>query len=315
MNIGIFGFAIPYAAFGTRDIVVHNLTFDQDSQPSAADRFIEPFMDPFASNFLRRLTNGALNHFGAVVMMRDCPGALVAFHYACQLDDMGLLPNSAPKLILCNLVTSAGPDVAAFNQQELKVLVSELAPFTGPKVTSNPSQPPRRSAREVLSQQSNGRLSGSQAYTIWAGNSFPKTRENWISPNAAGPRMALFGAPLGNDHLHQALDQIGVLAVDQQCLTSAWLDEHPNLAGFASNPLAARQSADLFLSHTEAILKQNSISKLLWQVDHHDDLWGWLAPSLRDMTRRLSCEFVDLGFLPRWPNHDLVSATINQVTA
>ncbi|NBR91580.1 MAG: hypothetical protein EBS68_17095, partial [Rhodobacteraceae bacterium] len=78
-------------------------------------------------------------------------------------------------------------------------------------------------------------------------------------------------------------------------------------------PFAARQPGDLYLSAVASLLAERQVERVVWQVDAHDDLWGWLMPDLRALADKAGVAFIDLGVLPRWPSAEELSPALERL--
>ncbi len=308
MDIGGFGFGLPHGLFGAMGFQVTDVTLPPSPpHPPIAD-FIEPFMDPFCASVLHRLAAGTLNHLAALIFMRESPGAVHAFHYACEFERRGALPADAPRLILFNLIPVASSAADPFNQSEIARVKAELA--QAECAPSPPKHPAPATALQSLEQaQAGGQISGADAFDLRAAIADSPIIAPAVQPPASSPpkspRIALLGTPFGNSALHGLLDQIGTLAIDQQALdqtrAAAGDDFQTALAAQSANPYAARQPRDVFADTISETIFSQSIEQVVWQVDTHDDLWGWLAPDVHAASKRAGAGFIDLGHLPRWP--------------
>lgn len=308
MEVGVFGFGVPFGMFHALGVAPRDLTLLNAPEGSPVDCFIEAFMDPFATAVLRSLSTGTLDDLDLLVFLRESPGAVHAFHYACEFRSRGFLPTSAPDLHLLNIIPSNEPAVARFNQAEAARLVDKLITTSGSVEVSGDGWADRFEA--VYRLQSEGRIAGETAFQERLEISRGGGNEVQACPPAKGPRLALLGAPLGNAALHKRLDQMGALVFDQQAadqrLAARGVGLDLALAAQATNPFGARQPRPLYLRALEETLTAHSVDVVFWQVDTHDDLWGWLTPQLRKLCRDHGMGFTDLGFLPRWPtNSDL----------
>lgn len=275
LRIGGFGHGLPTGVFSALGITVEDVTTAPGGGCATVAPFIEPFMDPFAASVLHRLGCGALDDLDLLVFLRESPGALPAFHYACEFQRRGLLSASAPKLFLLNLVPSTAPSVQTFNATEIQRLAEQVGGARPPVRTVKPDR----------------------------------------TAMATGPvRQALLGAPLGNTAVQSAMSAYGVIVFDQQAedqaRSAAGADIETALAAFAGNPFSARQPKDVYVAEVRNELIARGVNRVVWQVDEHDDLWGWLAPDIRKVALDLGCAFVDLGFLPRWPDGADVAARL-----
>lgn len=308
MQIGVFGFGQPLGIFSALQISVRDVTSVAADYPSAADPFIEPFMDPFAASLLRALTTGRLNDLDLLVFLRESPGALPAYHYACEFKRRGDLTPGVPELFLLNVIPAREPAVKVYNLSEIGRLKGVLSALG--ETRSHAPSTCGEALQALLEAQSAGRISGASAFEArlqpLSGTSL--FEEALCSHNEVQdrPRLALLGAPLGNCVLHKRLEDMGALVVDQQALDQAYAGQGEDLEAAldaqALNPFAARQPLDTYCGAMAEILVQNRVECVFWQVDHHDDLWGWLATELRAMCKARGIAFVDLGFLPRWPS-------------
>lgn len=321
MRIGGFGFGLPHGLFSALGLAVEDTTLVEGVACEAIAGFIEPFMDPFAASVLHRLAGGSLNHYSALIFLRESPGAIPAFHYACEFERRGLLPADSPQLILFNLIPAASDAARQFNDREIARLIGELD-----RIGWRPGSRDILAAGEVharlLSAQSDGRVRAADTFELRAaiiGGRQAPADELKASQARSGRRTALLGAPLGNSLLHAILEEHSLLALDQQGLDLAWAvqghDRQSALAAYTTNPFAARQPADLYMDAVEQLLAEHRIERVVWQVDRHDDLWGWLMPDIRALTNKLGVGFVDLGFLPRWPRMNDLEPVARQLGA
>ncbi|MGR3455355.1 hypothetical protein [Pseudooceanicola sp.] len=267
MRIAAFGHGLPHGLFAALGLRAEDVTLAPAPADPKIAPFLEPFMDPFAASLLHRLAGGALDGCDALIFLRESPGALPAFHYACEFERRGLLPPQAPRLHLLNLIPAATPAAEAYNRTELDRLRATLGPF-GPPLP--PPSPPAAPAP------------------------------------GPGPRHALLGAPLGNGRLHRLIARAGPLVFDQQAedaaRAAAGTTLSEALAAQAANPFAARQPADAYSPAIAREIASRRIARVVWQVDPHDDLWGWLAPDIRRIAAAAGADVLDLGTLPRWPS-------------
>lgn len=303
MRVGVFGFGAPLGVFASVGLRPVDVTLHLAEGDTAADRYIEPFMDPFAASVLSGLAAGQFDDMTAIIFLRESPGAMIACQYAFELRRRGVMPKRAPMPIMLNIIPADHDAAQAFNKSELDRLTQELralgwAPEPG-------IQGPAAVFDDLLAAQSAGRISGAGAFATRA--VLAEGRDvTWMDRTpAGGERLALLGGPLGNAVLHAALDDIGLLVLDQQALDQACAAGGAGvdsaLRAQAANPFAARQPEPLYLPGIEGALVEHGVDRVVWQVDPHDDLWGWLMPEVRDLCARLGVGFTDLGFLPRWP--------------
>ncbi|MGR3320361.1 MAG: hypothetical protein ACU0DK_00335 [Pseudooceanicola sp.] len=266
MRIGGFGHGLPHGLFAALGIAVEDVTLaPPPSGATPVDGFLEPFMDPFSAAFLRRLGAGALDTFDLLIVLRESPGAVHAFHYAREFARRALLTDTAPELHLLNLLLADDAPARRFNEAEIE----RLRERTGP---SPPLPPPAIAPARVPDE---------------------------------GPGIALLGAPMGNRRLHALIARHGRLVFDQQAANdraaAGGTDVRSALAAQAANPFAPRHPRDLYLPAVAGMLDSTGPDRLLWQVDPNDDLWGWLAPEVAALCAGRGVAFTDLGFLPRWP--------------
>lgn len=300
METGVFGFAVPYGVLHAVGVLPRDVTLQPAPTGTPADSciepFIEPFMDPFAAAVLRNLAAGAFADMRTLVFLRESPGAVHACHYAGELRRRGVL-RSGPVPFLLNLVPASDPAAHRFNLTELTRLNQVVPP--------GEIAAPYAGFKTLLRLQADARISGAEAFRLRA--DIAGGHPIRVAPAAADdrPRLALLGAPLGNDTLHRALDRTGALVFDQQaadqCRAARGRGLDQALAAQAANPFSARQPRPLYLAALRDSLTALKIDRAVWQVDPHDDLWGWLAPGVRTLCRDLGIAFTDLGFLPRWP--------------
>ena len=283
MRVAVFGHGVPWGIFVPFDVPVEDVTLRAARPAPQIAAYLEPFMDPFARAVLDGLAGGAFDGVDLLVFLRESPGALPAFHYACDFARRGLLPADAPALHLLNLVPSNTPAAHRFNLTEIDRLADVLGSAGGARSRFEmPPLPPLTRGAEV-----------------------------------AGPRQALLGAPLGNTALQEGLARLGPLVLDQQAEDAARAAAGDTidaaLAAQAANPFAARQPGDLYLSAVASLLAERQVERVLWQVDAHDDLWGWLMPDLRALAEKAGVAFVDLGVLPRRPSAEELSPVLERL--
>lgn len=307
MNIGVFGACAPLGVLAARGIVAHDVSLRRAAPHAPVDRFVEPFMDPFAWSILRGLGAGALDDFGAIIFLRESPGALHAFHYAKELARRGVIGPNAPEPVLLNLIPSGTERARRFNLSELDRVEAVLRSLGwAPTDVSSPEA----LLRDVLARQGAGQMGGAEAFecrlALTGGNAVPPALPTPRAPKL-GARLALLGAPMGGAGLHQKLDQIGALIFDQQAAGQREA-ARDTLEGYAANPWAARQPKPLYLDALRAALTSRRIEHVFWQVDPHDDLWGWLWPQVQGICTALGCKVTNLGFLPRWPTSEQLDA-------
>lgn len=299
MRIGVFGFGIPGGVFSAIGLDPVDVTLERASPEAAVDRYIEPFMDPFAASVLRGMAGRDFDHLAAIIFLRESPGAMIACQYARELRRRGVMPVSAPMPIMLNVIPAAHEAALVFNRAETDRLVSDLHALGW---SAAPGVPGRAEAFDrLIADQSAGRISGAEAYLARA------SMTEWPTPRSAekrGERFALLGAPLGNAVLHRELDAVGVLALDQQALDQAAAARGDGLEqalrAQAFNPFAARQPKPLYLSAIKTVLLRHQIDRVVWQVGPYDDLWGWLGPQVRGLCEETGIGFTDLGLVPRW---------------
>lgn len=279
MTVLVFGHGAPLADPLLAGLAPRDITrIPADLQPgSRIAPLLEPFLDPFVRAFLAGLEAGA-HRARAILVWRQGPGALIAFRHAQELRRLGLLPPDPP-LLLWNRARP-GPGAARFDAAQTARLRAALADLSrgaapdlaGPLATLEALQagaliPGATAQRRRLSARATGRPVDATA---------PGTPHGTAPDPAPGPRLALAGAPLGNDALQARLQAQGPLVLD--------------LTG-----------PDPPQAEVAALLAARRVARLFWQVDPHDDLHGWRMPDLRATCGRLGIDFVDLGFLPAWP--------------
>jgi hypothetical protein len=304
MKTGAFGFGFPLAYFAARGLEIEDVTLDVAPASSPASDFFEPFMDPFTASFLNRLANGDLDRFNTILIMRESPGAIFALHYGNELARKDMLPETAPVLVAVNLIGASTPAVTAYNSKQILSLCQKLGLA---KDQSQPRNFPDHCERlEALKQMQE--QAGISAAAAFEARQNIATCHTETSPQSAPARQgerrfALLGAPLGNARLHRLIDKNGALLFDQQ----GWDQTFSARKAMAENPFSARQPGDIFVTAVLSDLVRLNISDVVWQVDPHDDLWGWLMPTTRDAVENAGMKFHDLGFLPRWPtDKDLI---------
>jgi hypothetical protein len=320
MRIGGFGFGLPLGLFAAHGIVVEDVTLTSSVRCEDADRWIEPFMDPFATSFLRRLVAGKLGLYDAIIFMRESPGAVHAYQYACEFQRRGEVAADRPHFVLVNLIPAPGHAVEHYNRTEVARLLKELE-TVGWRPEQTRMRFPGVKLGALEQAQSEGTITAARAFELrseWTVDlgAAQKAAQN-LPPSRDGLRAALLGSPLGDSGLHALLETNSVLAFDQQGLdlTRAAQGDDPvsALEAYTSNPFASRQAADVYVSAIAEALAQHRIDHVFWQVDEHDDLWGWLQPRVRAAVQRLGAIFSDLGFLPRWPTQEDLAAVAHEV--
>ncbi|WP_238367435.1 hypothetical protein [Mesobacterium pallidum] len=316
MRIAIFGHGAPIGVLGAIGVTAHDVTLCEAPAGTAADRYIEPFMDPFATSVLRGMAAGALDEFAAILFLRESPGAMHACLYAHELARRGVMPNAAPNAIMLNILPADDPAAGRFNRAELDRLTRTL---TGLGWQAGAARPLSPQLDDLLARQSAGQITGAAAFDARARLAAGGVVDVADAPTA-GPRLAILGAPLGNAALHAALDRIGTLALDQQALDQAHAARGVTLdaalSAQAANPFAARQPKAVFVPALAEALKTHQIDRVIWQRDPNDDLWGWLAPQVRDLCAARGIGWTDLGALPRWPTAaDIAALTLGEAVA
>lgn len=309
MKVAVFGVAPPLGVFASIGLAVEDISLRWAARGTAADRYLEPFMDPFMASVLRGLAAGDFADFGAIVFLRESPGALHAYLYACELQRRGGLPANTPALILINILNADSPAADRFNRAELDRLTKTLEQLGW---RPQPTIAPHRQFADLIAAQAVGAVSGAGAFAARRQISQGATPSSGGAAAMSGPKIALLGAPLGNGALHTALDAVGHLVLDQQALDQEWAargdDLTHALTAQASNPFAARQPKPVFVDAVAEALRAHAISRVFWQVEPHDDLWGWTAPQLRAVCETRGVRFTNLGFLERWPTAPQIAA-------
>lgn len=310
MKIGGFGFGIPLTYFESRGLSVEDVTLDIGPAKSPASDFIEPFMDPFAVSFLHRLANGDLDDFTTILVLRESPGAIFALHYGKELARKGVLSETAPELVVVNLIAATTPAVATFNSNELLRLRKAFGLAENPShFGDTPYQ--SESLEALMLAQEQARISGADAFekrrSIAKFHTNKTPQHSQYAPQTER-RFALLGGPLGNSKLHELIDENGHFLFDQQGRDQTYSARGDTVeavfSAIAENPFSARQPRDVFTPALLSDLVRLKISDVVWQVDPHDDLWGWLMPAVRDAVKSAGIKFHNLGFLSRWPNDD-----------
>jgi hypothetical protein len=298
MKIAIFGASAPLGILADRGLWVSDASYDAAAPLTPVDRFVEPFMDPFARSVLRALAAGDLDPFGAVIFLRESPGAVHAYQYARELTRRGVIGAGAPLMILLNLIPSDSPAARAFNLSELDRVETALRDIGW---SPNAPRAPEAALHRLMAMQAQGLLSGAEGFARRLSLTRDGVCDLSPAPVDAGPRLALLGAPMGGNGLHAALDRIGTLVFDQQAADQAQAAA-TTLENYAANPWAPRQPLPLYIAALRTALTDHQVERVFWQVDQNDDLWGWLLPQVRELCADLGVCFTDLGFLPRWPN-------------
>jgi len=307
MRTAIFGHGAPLGVMAALGIAAEDISLAAADPCAEADQFLEEFIDPFVRSVLRRLVAGQLDIYDQIIFFRDSPGAVHAFHYACEYERRGLLSCDAPTLFLSNLLSAGGQPELAFNQSEC----DRLAHWIG---RAPPLAGPGQILGRINSWQNQGRINGKTAWHIrrallenparWQGL-FPEPQADTGTSRQAGKRLALLGEPLGNDSLHELLDQHGCLVFDQQAENISYAaggdDLNQALSAYASNPYAPRLTEPIQTGQLADDLARCQADFIVWQTDARDDLWGWLAPQIRHISDNRGIGFIDLGFMPRWP--------------
>lgn len=295
--------------------------------------FLEPFLDPYVRSFLLRLERGDFDRNPAVVFLRESPGALHAYQYALEFRRLGLLPEDGPVLLIFNLLLSSTEEALLFNAAELDRLnkvLSEVQPTRATSFEENLQHVSLRASilGRIAQAQSEGSISAVAAFNARnAAMSVPLEQSierlellpdaTLSGQRAPDLRFALLGSPLASDGLHRLVEEYGVLALDLQSgpaaptvpqnLVQAVLD-------FTENSLSPRQARpDAYVESLNPLLAAHRIETVLWQVDPVDDLWGWLMPNVRDLCERMDIGFIDLGFIPAWPDNASLGAARRQL--
>ena len=289
---------------------------------SRISALLEPFLDPYVRSFLLLLEQGAFDRNPAVIFLRESPGALHAYQYALEFRRLGLLPEDGPALFIFNLLMSPDEEVSVFNAAELARLESFLREIQPRRAGSVRETLERVSLRasllgQIAQAQSGGRLSGAAAFnTRNAAMHMPLARSIEVlnqlrgrdlrKPPAPDHRFALLGSPLAGGGLHRVVEEFGTLALDLQSGLPAPTppkDLQQAVLQFSEASLSPRQARpNAFIEALEPLLAKHRIETVLWQVDPTDDLWGWLMPNMRDLCDRMQIGFIDLGFVPAWPD-------------
>jgi len=270
----VFGHSVllEHPVFDGLDVRDVTRAFHPAVNDSRIAPLLEGFLDPFVRSFLFALEAGAYDWAHVIVIWRAGANALHAYRYACELRRLGILP-FGPPLHLWNSAEGATPAAKAFEAHEVARMKKAFVSL--PRSAGIDRCTP---LAQMHALQQAGRLTGAEA--------FSRRLEARYHGRAVitsgglpvqGKRIALAGAPLGNDALHRMLDACGALVLDLQG---------------PDEPRAA----------TRDLLTAYGIETLVWQVDPHDDLYGWRMPGLRRLCASLSIQFVDLGFVPTWPN-------------
>jgi putative transposase len=91
MRTAIFGHGAPLGVMAALGITAEDISLAAADPCAEADQFLEEFIDPFVRSVLRRLVAGQLDIYDQIIFFRDSPGAVHAFHYACEYERRGLL--------------------------------------------------------------------------------------------------------------------------------------------------------------------------------------------------------------------------------
>lgn len=271
--VAAFGHDVPLgdpvlAGLGVRDVT--RLRHEAVAGSRVAP-MLEPFLDPFVRSFLLGLEGGAFAEAAAILIWRQGAGALHAFRYAQELRRLGLLPDGPP-LLLWNRAFGRSAGSGAFDRAQDERLAQELAGLPHGRVIDRAG-----SLATLEALQAEGRITGADAFRRRLdARALGKTVGVSSGTPANGPRLALAGAPLGGDGLHNWLDAQGPLVLDLQ-------------------------GPDAPAGDPGALLKDRQVETLIWQVDPHDDLHGWRKPGMKALCDSLGIGFTDLGFLPSWP--------------
>jgi hypothetical protein len=279
----LFGHGAPWLHPWLAGLAVQDVTRLCHAKPadSRIAALLEPFLDPFVRSFLFGLEQRAFDAAHAILVWRQGAGALHAFRYASEFRRLNLLPKGPP-LHLWNQVTADGPAAGSFRgiqAERLQNVLDGAQRVTGPD--------PASALDTLEGWQAHAAISGADAFRRRLAARRSGTSPD-LSPAAptTGTRLALAGAPLGGDGLHRWLDKQGALVLDLQ-------------------------SPDAPDADTGALLRERRVETMVWQVDPHDDLHGWRKPGLQRLCTALGIRFVDLGFIPAWPEtKDLPEALI-----
>jgi hypothetical protein len=295
--------------------------------------FLEPFLDPYVRSFLLRLERGDFDRNPAVVFLRESPGALHAYQYALEFRRLGLLPEDGPALLIFNLLLSSAEEALLFNAAELDRLEKFLIEVQSPRATSFEETLKRVSLRasilgQIAEAQSEGSISAAAAFSARnAAMPVPLARSierlellpdaSLSGPRAHDRRLALLGSPLAGDGLHRLVEEYGILALDLQsgpAAPTAPQNLMQAVLRFTENSFSPRQARpDAYVESLGPLLAAHRIETVLWQVDPADDLWGWLMPNVRDLCERMDIGFIDLGFIPAWPDNACLDGARRQL--
>ena len=277
-SVVLFGHSVPLSDPVLAGLPLRDVTRLAHKAPanSRIIPLLEPFLDPFVQSFLLGLETGAFAGAALIVLWRHGAGALHAYRYATELRRLGLLPEGAP-LHLWNRASGDSAAVQAFNAQQDARLAQALARLTrGAPLDRN------RPLATLEAMQAAGSITAEAAFARrLRARALGIAVDTAPGPAPKGPRLALAGAPLGGCGLHAWLDRQGALVLDLQ-------------------------GPDAPEGDVTDLLQTRGVEALVWQVDPHDDLHGWHKPALMRLCADLGVRFVDLGFVPTWPQpHDL----------
>jgi hypothetical protein len=280
------------------------------SRPTpAAEAYLEPRLFP---SRLRHLVEdaltGRLSSAARIVIPRTSDADYKGFLYLRELVRRGVVTAVGP-IVLFDLLQSHGAEVTSHNVGRTRALLDDLASASG----RHPSADDLRreiaranaaraaAARLVALRGGAPRVTGSDVFPLLAAF-WEMEPERYVEmaldaadriagrPPLSGPRVLLMGAPVDGPSLHQVIESLGAIVVDE---VGPWgsgaagdqvrVDEDPLAAladKYRADAVGARTPMEALRRWSERRL--DAVDAVVVSLPPDDAVFGWDYPAVRD---------------------------------
>lgn len=129
-----------------------------------------------------------------------------------------------------------------------------------------------------------------------------------------GARIGLVGSPTADGWLYDLIEEAGTIVADPHPYGLAWPPPVPPAGPTSLDAILRAATCNALdprslpvAAHRRAVVDACVAARcdlVVFQLDEHDDCFGWDLPAIRDSLEEAGIAAVDLGFRPGWDDPD-----------